>query len=263
MSFEFPLLFDANTDARELGESFRRIVNIERSRGLIDPYQGGYGQPNPEPGNPNSTSVRQIDDISELVPGSSTEDYATLTTLQAAQNLKREINADPLTTTDLLERNLDTGLDPRLEQAVYAESMRTISNIGSEKAQDFVNEMREGVQSFYEEKNLYNVPPEGKEDPVVEFLRNAAVDFNKDGSVSQDEVVDSTLRTLFKLGEAQAKKTEAEQKKLREETILKPAPTATPAPTPLVVRNIADEPIPGPTPTLKPKPSKSPTHDEL
>lgn len=230
MSFQLPLLFDANTDARELGASFRRIVQVERSRGLIDPYQGGYGQTNPDPGNINSTNLRQIDDIAELVPGSSTEDYATLTSLQAAQNLQRQVNTDPLTTTDIMETNMDTTLDPRLEQAVYAESMRTISNIGSEQAQNFVNEVREGVQSYFEEKNLYNTAPESKDDPVLEYLKNAAA--GGDGrQLSQDELVDRTLKSLFKLGEEQAKKTEQEQKKLKEETILKPAPIATLAPT--------------------------------
>ena len=232
MSLEFPLLFDANTDARELGEQFRKIQELDRSRDLIDPYQGGYGQRDPYAGDPNRTEIKQTPNMSSLVPGASTEDYATLTTLQAAQNLKREINTEPLTTTDLMERNLDTNLDPRLEEAVYAESLRTASNIGSEEAENFVNEMRQGVQSFYEEKNLYNIEPEQKLSPVDEFLQAAVLktgDVNKDGQLNTQDLAAAGLEGIFRLAVAEE---QTKKKEKKPETIMKGGPKPTPAPTP-------------------------------
>ena len=248
MSLEFPLLFDANTDARELGEQFRKIQELDRSRDLIDPYQGGYGQRDPYAGDPNSTEVKQVPNMSSLIPGASEEDYATLTTMQAAQNLQRELNTDPLTTTDLMERNLDTNLDPRLEQAVYEESLRTASNIGSEQAENFVDEMRQGVQSFYEEKNLYNEAPVEKISPVEEFLQAAAVaagDANKDGQINMSDVIASGLSGLFTMAVAEEREeaTKPKPKPSDEPEITKP----TPKPSERLIK-----PGPKPTPTIAP-----------
>jgi phosphoglycolate phosphatase-like HAD superfamily hydrolase len=231
MSLAFPLLFDANTDARELGEQFRKIQELDRSRDLIDPYQGGYGQKDPYAGDPNSTEVKQVPNMSSLIPGASEEDYATLTTMMAAQNLRRELNTDPLTTTDLMERNLDTNLDPRLEQAVYAESLRTASNIGSEQAENFVDEMRQGVQSFYEEKNLYNMGPVEKVSPVEEFLQAAAIrtgDANNDGQINTQDLAAAGLEGIFRLAVAEEAAKKEEAAKVEKETIMKGGPKPTP-----------------------------------
>jgi len=207
MSFSFPLLFDSRTDNNELGTEFAKIASLGRNRGLLDPMLTDAPVPYV-----SGTNVKQLDDPREIVPGA---EYQTLTTLQAAQNLADEAHSRPLSDMEKVLKSMDTQLDPRVEEAVRQQAFEEGSNIYSENPEDFVDEMKEGVQAYEEERNLFlvNPPPDkvSMEESLDDFYRQTG-DVNKDGRQNYQDIEAAGLKGMYHLATGLAKQQNAEAK---------------------------------------------------
>jgi hypothetical protein len=202
-SNSIPLMFDEDTSISDLGREFDHVINQNNDRGLINPL------------------VRDSTHRQRTTPSMSRQDILTkslnnnfdpseelyMTRRTAMNNLIMAANK-PRIPGQYVDH--ETQLDPRIDEALRQEASLNRSNIFSTQSQDFVDEVRAGIQGYAEEQNLYFGSPSVKQ--PSEQLLQGLTDLNQDGVVDHMDL-------MFSMGEHVVKAQEKKrQEKIKEDT---------------------------------------------
>lgn len=156
MSVEFPLYHDnmPMMSFTNQGE-FRKLQELDRDRGLINPPirdgpvdNSNYRETRNLSGVPNQNLILQnnYDPNEEL----------NQTDLQALQTITDSVNlSGSLTEIQRLNRDQDTELDPRINDAIHDEAVRIGSNIYNDMSEDFVDDVQRSLMNYIKERDLY------------------------------------------------------------------------------------------------------------
>lgn len=179
MSSEFPLLFNSFTDFRELGSQFDKIRDLDNDRGLLLPNQGGFGQRDKKTEIPFKTDITQIPEKETLL--TKDPNLQGLTMLQATQNVLEEARSRELTPQErAMQLASDDMLDPRVEDAIKEEAMRSGSNMYSLIPEDYVDDLQESVNQHRKEKYLFTHPDfSSNSNPLGSLLGTSLLDLLK------------------------------------------------------------------------------------
>jgi hypothetical protein len=217
MSIDVPLMYNSDTPISALGSEFAKIQQIDRDRGLIDPYQrSNYSNGNTT----DRINLAGFDVSSILQNNQNPSEELYQTDAQARLFLNRNLSGRPLTETEKqVELYEDHDLDPRVRQELKEEARRYNSNMFSTESQDFVRTIQEDIKNYYDEENLYyqQVPFTQSREGLIRQFAGA------EERQSQDDAEARLAQTLASgfIADALKKKEEEEKAKSERERILK------------------------------------------
>lgn len=159
MSITYPLLFNEDIRADNLGHEYDLIADFEKNRGLMTQPIMGRNYPIPKSTTINLSGVDNQHLIYENLYNSP-DTYQRENYLQAIQEIVRSTNRRRTMADDLIFNELNQ-LDPRLDKAIEAEEAK-YSNMYGKLTDDFVDQVQEGNESAIREKYLYYTKARGK-----------------------------------------------------------------------------------------------------
>jgi hypothetical protein len=185
----------------QLGDEFKKMYELDRDRGFIDPPMNRNA-----PANFNAMSEElYIDGIPNQLAifenNYDLSDNQILSNIQAHQILDSVSINRPYTDEEKLMSVLqEHDLDPVIRSKLVQESTAAKDNIYAQESQDFVKELQKDLAAFNREKNLYNLltdPTERITSQLKEKLTK--VDGTKQAVTDQGQMI-KTLTEILKRG---------------------------------------------------------------
>jgi hypothetical protein len=228
MSFELPLLANG-MDINQLGSEFDKLQSLDRDRGLLQPM---IRQPEIMHFNDRTNAdLSGIEETNLILQNNANASEELFQTDAGALQMVSEFSNRPLNDVErFMVEQQDFNLDPKLLNAVRAESRHGDSNMFAEQSQDFINEVRQSLETFREEKNLLLGPPEDRLHDLLEGSKSSneakviakiAEELAKAGKGEQDATTTASkiLNEGAKVGLNRAEEEFLDAEKLRRATV--------------------------------------------
>ncbi len=244
---------DDNMTYNDLGNEFSKMQELDRDRGLIDPTKK-----NPLISLTNDTDDLYVDGIpNQLQIFENNYDVNNNVIYSDAQQrlrLQEAGSLNPEYTDDerLLMEQLNYDLDPQLRQVLYRESTGAGDNIYAQESQDFVKQIQQDVQSYFDERNLYYAGL--STDDIAQAKLSGLTQEQRNILMGDDTLLDP-LASAFVQASRQAGEQRKEQQKLREDIIREQEGKRKPTTEEKVKTTKSSSPSPAPAPAPAPKPT--------
>ena len=244
---------DDNMTYNDLGNEFSKMQELDRDRGLIDPTKK-----NPLISLTNDTDDLYVDgipnqlqifennyDVNDKMIYSDTQQRLRL---QAAGSINPEYTDDE----KMLLEQLNFDLDPQLRQVLYRESTNAGDNIYSQQSQDFVKQIQEDVQNYFDERNLYYAGLS------TDDIAQAGLTREQRNLLMGEETLLDPLASAFVQASRQAGEQRKAQQKLREDIIKEQTGPRKPTTEEKLktTKTSSSSPSPAPKPAPRPSPPK-------
>ena len=245
---------DDNMTYNDLGNEFSKMQELDRDRGLIDPTKK-----NPLISLTNDTDDLYVDGIpNQLQIFENNYDVNNNVIYSDAQQRLRlqeagSLNAQYTDDERLLMEQLNYDLDPQLRQVLYRESTGAGDNIYAQESQDFVKQIQQDVQSYFDERNLYYAGL--STDDIAQAKLSGLTQEQKNILMGDDTLLDPLASAFVEASRQAGEQRKAEQK-LREDIIKEQTGTRKPTTEEKVKTTKSSSPSPAPAPAPKPTPPK-------
>lgn len=207
----FPLMFDYDdtilqvSNSSVTGREFNHVRTIMRDRGLMNPTVR-----DPEYGVSATTTINLtgVDNQELSAPFDKPKDIP-YSDSQIRNMFDGIVEGRDITQKDILAADNEISLDPRLQFPLERIAMASGSNMYGQLSQDFIKNIQQSNASWWQEHNLYNLPPGHSEmdellkSGIVSQLISSGTETKKDVSAESErrQLQDDTAETLADIEE--------------------------------------------------------------
>jgi hypothetical protein len=245
---------DDNMTYNDLGNEFSKMQELDRDRGLIDPTKK-----NPLISLTNDTDDLYVDGIPNQLQifenNYDVNDKMIYSDAQQRLRLQAAGSINPEYTDDekLLMEQLNFDLDPQLRQVLYRESTGSGDNIYSQQSMDFVKQIQEDVQNYFDERNLYYA---GLSTDDITRAKLSGLTQEQRNLLMGEETLLDPLASAFVEASRQAGEQRKAQQKLKEDIIREQTGKRSKTTEEKVKTTKTSSPSPAPRPAPRPSPPK-------